>query len=49
LSFIWLPAVGYAAAMLPVLFYHRYEREEGTIRQELAQRRALSSLMSGST
>lgn len=49
LSFIWLPALGYAIAVLPVLFYHRYERNEATVRDELAQRRVLSSLMSEST
>jgi len=49
LSFIWLPALGYAIATLPVLFYHRYERNEESVRDELEQRRALSSLMSEST
>jgi sugar (glycoside-pentoside-hexuronide) transporter len=49
LSFIWLPALSYGLALIPVLFYHRYERGEGTVRQELAQRRVLSSLMSSST
>ena len=49
LSFIWLPALGYALALLPVLFYHRYERGEPTVRQELAARRALSASISSST
>ena len=49
LSFIWLPALGYAIATLPVLFYHRYESNEESVRDELERRRALSSLMSEST
>jgi sugar (glycoside-pentoside-hexuronide) transporter len=49
LSFIWLPALCYAIAILPVLFYHRYERNEPTVRQELTQRRALAATLSSST
>ncbi len=49
LSFIWLPALGYALAILPVLFYHRYERAEHTIRQQLTERRALAATLSSST
>jgi sugar (glycoside-pentoside-hexuronide) transporter len=49
LSFIWLPALSYALAILPVLFYHRYERAEAGIRQQLADRRALAANFSSST
>jgi sugar (glycoside-pentoside-hexuronide) transporter len=48
LSFVWLPALGYALAVVPVLFYHRYERCEASVREELSQRRALAATMSGS-
>lgn len=47
-SFVWLPALCYALATLPVLFYGRYERMEGSIRTELEQRRALAMLVSES-
>lgn len=40
LSCIWLPAVAYALAAVPVAFYHRYERLEPQIQSELEQRRA---------
>lgn len=40
LGFIWLPALFYAAAFIPALFYRRYERREQQIRDELTQRRA---------
>jgi sugar (glycoside-pentoside-hexuronide) transporter len=36
---IWLPAIAYMLAILPVLFYLRYERMEPQIRAELADRR----------
>ena len=49
LSFIWLPALCYALATIPVLFYHRYERLEPQIRQELEQRRAVAAAISSST
>jgi sugar (glycoside-pentoside-hexuronide) transporter len=39
LGFIWLPAACYALAAIPVLFYHRFERLEPRIREELALRR----------
>jgi len=42
LSFIWLPAVCYALALIPVAFYHRYERLEPDIRRDLAERRSLA-------
>jgi Na+/melibiose symporter-like transporter len=48
LSFIWLPALCYALAVIPVLFYHRYERLEPQIRQDLEQRRALAAIVSRS-
>jgi Na+/melibiose symporter-like transporter len=38
LSCIWVPAVAYALAAIPVLFYGRYERHEATIQNELAER-----------
>jgi sugar (glycoside-pentoside-hexuronide) transporter len=47
-SFIWLPAVAYLLASVPVLFYHRYERLEPRIREELEERRRVSALVSGS-
>jgi sugar (glycoside-pentoside-hexuronide) transporter len=48
LSFVWLPAVCYALAILPVLFYSRYERLGPMIEEELQQRRALASAMGSS-
>ncbi len=48
LSFIWLPAICYALATIPVLFYHRFERLEPQIRSDLAERRATAAAMSGS-
>jgi Na+/melibiose symporter-like transporter len=49
LSFVWLPAAAYALAALPVLFYHRYERLEPHIREQLTERRRLSAVLSSST
>jgi sugar (glycoside-pentoside-hexuronide) transporter len=49
LSFIWLPALCYALAILPVLFYHRYERLEPQIQADLAQRRAIAAVLSSTT
>jgi len=46
LSCVWLPAIAYALAVLPVLFYERYERLEPQIRQELEERRRLAAAMS---
>jgi sugar (glycoside-pentoside-hexuronide) transporter len=43
LSCIWLPAVAYAIAVLPVLFYYRYERLESQIQSDLQHRRELAS------
>ena len=45
-SCIWLPAISYALAVLPVLFYYRYERLEPQIREDLEQRRLLAAAMS---
>jgi sugar (glycoside-pentoside-hexuronide) transporter len=38
-SVVWLPAFAFAAALLPVLFYRRYERMEPQIHAELETRR----------
>ncbi len=48
LSFIWLPAIFYALSVIPVLFYYRYERLEGQIRDELAARRIIAAEVSAS-
>lgn len=45
IGFIWLPAVFYAIAVLPVFFYHHFERMEPQIRQELDLRRSAASAM----
>jgi sugar (glycoside-pentoside-hexuronide) transporter len=39
LGFIWLPALGFALAILPVLFYKKYELLEPQIHGELEARR----------
>ena len=44
-GFIWLPAIFYAIAVLPVFFYHHFERMEPNIRQELGLRRSAASAM----
>ncbi|MGA3025393.1 MAG: MFS transporter [Bryobacteraceae bacterium] len=44
IGFIWLPAAFYALAMLPVLFYPKYEAMEPRIRKELDERRAVAVL-----
>lgn len=49
LGCIWLPAVAYALAILPVLFYFRYERMEPRIQEELKIRRQMAASMSSST
>jgi sugar (glycoside-pentoside-hexuronide) transporter len=41
-AFVWLPAVFYALALVPVLFYGRYETQEARIGEDLRSRRALS-------
>ena len=47
-SFVWLPAVAYALATVPVLFYGRYEEMEPRIQTELQERRRVAALVSGS-
>jgi sugar (glycoside-pentoside-hexuronide) transporter len=42
-SVVWLPALAFAAALLPVLFYRQYERQEPQILAALAARRGTSS------
>ncbi len=46
LSCIWLPAIAYLIAAVPVLFYHRYERLEPQIHEELEERRRVAAAMS---
>lgn len=43
LGFIWLPALCYVLAVLPVFFYHRFERLEPKIHEELELRRSQTS------
>ena len=38
-SVVWLPAIAFAAALVPVLFYGKYERMEPSIHADLAARR----------
>jgi sugar (glycoside-pentoside-hexuronide) transporter len=49
ISFIWLPGACYALAIVPVMFYQRYERLEPRIREELDERRRIAAIMSSST
>jgi sugar (glycoside-pentoside-hexuronide) transporter len=46
LSCVWLPAVAYALAAFPVLFYRRYERLEPQIQQDLEERRRIAAATS---
>ncbi|HWA24032.1 MAG TPA: glycoside-pentoside-hexuronide (GPH):cation symporter [Lacunisphaera sp.] len=39
-SVVWLPAIAFALALVPVLFYGKYERMEPQIQADLATRRA---------
>jgi Na+/melibiose symporter-like transporter len=48
LSCIWLPAIAYFLAAIPVLFYSRYERMEPSIQRELEERRKMAALVSES-
>lgn len=48
ISFVWLPALCYGLAVLPVVFYQRYERLEPGIRVDLDARRRLAAAVSGS-
>jgi len=43
-SVVWLPALAFAGALLPVLFYGKYERLEPQIHAELGARRASARL-----
>jgi sugar (glycoside-pentoside-hexuronide) transporter len=45
LGFVWLPALFYAVAVIPVFFYHHFERLEPRIRQELDLRRGAATAM----
>lgn len=38
-SFIWLPVIIFAIAMIPMFFYGRFERQEPSIKKELMERR----------
>jgi Na+/melibiose symporter-like transporter len=38
-GFIWLPAGFYLLALIPVLFYRKFERMESQIHADLATRR----------
>lgn len=46
LSCVWVPAMAYAAAVIPVLFYGRYERMEPQVRRELEERRQVAAALS---
>jgi sugar (glycoside-pentoside-hexuronide) transporter len=41
-TIVWLPAVSFALALLPLLFYGRFERLESQIHATLDQRRAIA-------
>lgn len=47
-SFVWLPAMAYALASVPVMFYRRYERIEPVVQRDLGERRMAAALLSGS-
>jgi sugar (glycoside-pentoside-hexuronide) transporter len=47
LGFIWLPALGFALAILPVLFYKKYELMEPQIHAELEARQKHQPSQSG--
>jgi len=47
LGFLWLPAVFYALAVIPVFFYHHFERLEPQIRIDLERRRAAAGKIAG--
>jgi sugar (glycoside-pentoside-hexuronide) transporter len=44
IGFVWLPAAFFALALLPVLFYSKYEAMEPRIHKELDERRATAAL-----
>ncbi|MCH6255966.1 MFS transporter [Puniceicoccaceae bacterium K14] len=43
IGFIWLPAVFYIVALMPVLFYRKYEEMEPQIQEALNERRSSAS------
>ena len=45
-AFVWLPGIFYALALLPVMFYERYERLEPLIAETLRSRRAAAGSLS---
>jgi sugar (glycoside-pentoside-hexuronide) transporter len=45
IDFIWMPVVFYAFALIPVLFYRKYEEMEPRIQRELKQRREAAALI----
>ncbi|HYG23197.1 MAG TPA: MFS transporter [Verrucomicrobiae bacterium] len=45
IGFIWIPAVFFALAMIPVWFYQRFEKLEPTIHRELAERRQAAAAL----
>jgi Na+/melibiose symporter-like transporter len=44
MGIVWIPAVCFAVAMVPVLFYARYEKLEPQIRADLERRRASTAV-----
>jgi sugar (glycoside-pentoside-hexuronide) transporter len=42
-SVVWLPAIAFAVALVPVLFYGKYERMEPAIHADLEKRRAAAT------
>jgi len=42
MGFVWVPAICYALALIPVLFYTRFEKLEPQIQEDLKQRRLVS-------
>lgn len=49
LGCIWVPAIAYALAIVPVLFYFRYERMELQVQKELAYRRRMAEMTGSGT
>jgi len=45
LGFVWLPTLFYFLALIPVFFYHHFERKEPQIRRELELRRGAAVAM----
>ena len=44
LSVVWVPVIAFAAALVPVLFYRKFERLEPQIHADLESRRALPTV-----